>query len=114
MELTYTMQGEYQIPNLTMPEAAPLGKYGRLRRSYLKAHRRSLYTAMLLSQTLDEHLTEIDRTASETMTRLTAQMAAEQGVTEALKATDQMLWVQRMNAIHAAAEEIVTREQIYS
>ena len=114
MELTYTMQGEYQIPNLTMPERPPLGKYALLRQSYLKTHRRPAYTAMLLSQTLDAHLTEIDRTASEMMTRLTAQMATEQGATEALKATDQLLWVQRMNAIRAAAEEIVTRELIYS
>lgn len=114
MELTYTMQGEYQLPNLTMPERPPLGKHALLRQSYLKAHQRPTYTAMLLSQTLDAHLTEINRTATEMMTRLTAQMAAKQGVTEELKATDQMRWVQQMNAIRAAAEEIVTRELIYS
>ena len=114
MELTYTMQGDYLLPDLTVPESPTLGKYGMLRRSYLKDHRDGIYTGMLLTGKLNAHLTEIDRQATEMMERLTAQMAKAQGVTESLKASDQMKWVQMMNNIQNAAEETVLAELIYS
>lgn len=114
MELTYTMQGDYLLPNLTLPEAPKIGKYGMLRRSYLKNHKNGLYTGMMLSGKLNSHLEEIDQTANSMMERLTSQMAKAQGVTEALKASNQILWLQRMNNIRASAEEIVMAELIYS
>ena len=114
MELTYTMQGDYLLPDLTVPESPTLGKYGMLRRSYLKDHRDGIYTGMLLTGKLNAHLTEIDRQATEMMERLTAQMTKAQGVTESLKASDQMKWVQMMNNIRSAAEEIVLTELVYS
>ena len=114
MELTYTRQGDYLYPNLTLPESPKVGKYGMLRRTYLRNHRRGLYTGMMLSQTLNAHLEEIDGQANEMMERLTRQMAKEQGVTEALKASNQMEWVQQMNAIRASAEEVVMSQLIYS
>ena len=102
------------VPNLSIPEAPKIGKYGMLRRTYLRKHRNGLYTGMQLSGKLNAHLEEIDRRASEMMARLMAQMAGEQGVTEELKAQDQMKWVGLMNSIRASAEEIVLREMIYS
>ena len=114
MEVTYRAEGDYLLPNLTVPEAPKVGKYGMLRRSYLKKHRSGIYTGMMLSGKLDGHLTEIDRQAREMVERLTAEMAARQGVNEQLKATDQMEWVGLMNSIKASAEEIVLRELIYN
>ena len=114
MALTYSMQGDYQIPNLVPPEAPQIGKYGMLRRSYLRNHRNGLYTGMLLSGKLNSHLEEIDRQANEMMEHLTSQMAQSQGVTESLKASNQMLWVQMMNNIRQSAEESVMKELIYS
>lgn len=114
MELTYRMEGDYRLPNLTAPEAPALGKYGMLRRSYLREHRSGIYTGMQLSGKLDQHLVEIDRQAREMMERLTRQMAAQQGVTEALKAENQMEWVGRMNSIRASAEETVLAQLVYN
>lgn len=113
MELTYTMQGDYLLPDLTVPEAPRIGKYGMLRRSYLRNHRDGLYTGMLLSGKLNGHLEEIDRQANELMDRLTQQLAKTQGVTESLKASEQMRWVQLMNNIRSLAEETVLTELIY-
>ena len=114
MELTYRMESGYRLPNLDVPEAPKVGKYGMLRRSYLKNHRSAYYTGMLLSGRLDAHLEKIDRQATEMVERLTAQMAREQGVTEELKASDQMKWVGLMNNIQAAAEEAALAELIYT
>ena len=114
MELTYTMQGDYLLPNLTLPEAPKIGKYGMLRRSYLKNQKNGLYTGMMLSGKLNRHLEEIDQAANSMMERLITQMAKAQGVTEALKASNQLLWLQRMSNIRASAEEIVLAELIYS
>ena len=114
MALTYSMQGDYQIPNLVPPEAPKIGKYGMLRRSYLRNHRNGLYTGMMLSGKLNPHLEEIDRQATEMMERLTSQMAKRQGVTENLKSSNQMLWVQMMNNIRQSAEEVVMKELVYS
>ena len=114
MEVTYTVQGDYQLPNLSAPEAPKVGKYGMLRRSYLANHRHGIYVVMLLEGTLNAHLEEIDRQATEMVERLTEQMAREQGVTESLKASDQMKWVGLMNNIKAAAEEAALAEIVYA
>ena len=114
MELTYTTRGDYLLPDLNVPESPKIGKYGMLRRSYLREHRDGIYTGMLLSGKLNGHLEEIDRTAKEMMNRLTTELAKAQGVTESLKASNQMKWVGLMNNIRNQAEEIVMTELIYS
>ena len=114
MELTYRTEGDYRLPNLTVPEAPKVGKYGMLRRSYLQKNRNGYYTGMMLSGRLNAHLEKIDREATEMVERLTAQMAREQGVTEELKASDEMKWVGLMNNIRAAAEEVALAELIYT
>ncbi|MCD7886835.1 MAG: TnpV protein [Clostridiales bacterium] len=114
MELTYRTEGDYQLPNLEAPEAPKVGKYGMLRRSYLRTHRNGYYMGMQLSGRLNAHLEKIDREANEMVERLIAQMAQEQGVTEELKASDEMKWVGLMNNIKAAAEEVALAELIYT
>ncbi len=104
---TYSDINGYLLPNLAIPESPPLGKWGRMRRRYLKEHRPALYSSMLLTGRLDQHLAEIDRSCEEQLELITRQMAKQEGVTEALKATDQMEWVRRMNSIRNRAEEIV-------
>ena len=112
---TYTQVGDYLLPDLIIDEAEqqPIGKYGRMRKRYLKEHRPILFSNLLLSGKLDQHLTEIDRACTERMDLLTRQMADREGVTEALKAADQMEWVRRMNNIQNRAEEIVLNELVY-
>ena len=112
MELTYTRQGDYLIPDLEAPEAPKIGKYGTMRHNFLRDHHRGIFNGMLLKGTLNAHLEGIDRQANEMMNRLTAQMAKTRGVTEQLKARDQMAWLQAMNNIRASAEEIVIRDLI--
>ena len=114
MEVTYRTEGDYLLPNLTVPEAPKVGKYGMLRREYLRKQRNGLYTGMLLSGKLEAHLTEIDRQAAQMVEQLTAQMAKAEGVTEELKAKDQMRWVGLMNNIRASAEETVMNDLIYA
>ena len=114
MELTYRTEGDYRLPNLDVPEAPEVGKYGMLRRSYLANHRRGIYTGMLLTGELNSHLEEIDRQATEMVEKLVEKMAAEQGVTESLKASDQMKWVGLMNNFKASAEEVVMKELVYA
>lgn len=116
MELTYRMEGDYRVPNLTVPEEAPviLGKYALLRKKYLKQHRRILYLNLLTAGMLNAHLTEIEQTATSRIEQLTAQMAAAQGVTEKLKAENQMQWVGLMNNIRHSAEESVLSDLIYN
>ena len=114
MEVTYRTEGDYLLPNLTVPEAPKVGKYGMLRREYLRKNKNGIYTGMLLSGKLNGHLGEVDRQATEMVENLTAQMAKAEGVTEQLKATDQMRWVGLMNNIRASAEEVVLRELVYA
>ena len=116
MELTYTNQGDYRLPNLSVPEEPEvhLGKYALLRRSYLKEHRRILFTNLLTSGKLKAHLLEIEEAAQTRMEQIVKAMAAQESVTEELKASDQMEWVRRMNAIRDSAEEIIRRELIYN
>ena len=113
-KLTYTQKGDYLIPDLEAPEAPRIGKYGTMRHQYLRNHHRGIFDGMLLKGTLNEHLEQIDRQANEMMDRLTSQMAQTEGVTEYLKASDQMAWVGRMNSIRVRAEEIVTRDLIFA
>jgi hypothetical protein len=113
-ELTYHWEGDYLIPDLEAPEAPRIGKYGTMRHQYLRNHHRGIFDGMLLKGTLNAHLEEIDRQANEMMERLTAQMAQREGVTESLKARDQMAWVAVMNSIKNRAEEIVLRDLIYA
>ena len=109
MNLTYEKCGDYLIPNL-IPDPEPEGE---LRKSYLENHRRGIYSGLLLSGELKKHLLMIQEQAEERFDLLVEQMAKREGVTEQLKAQNQMLWVQRMNSIRARAEEIVREEIIY-
>ena len=113
---SYTMVGDHRLPDLTAGKTEPLliGKYGRMRRRYLKEHRPVLYTNLLTTGRLDQHLYEIDKVCEEQMELLIEQMAKREGATEAFKAADQMEWVRRMNSIRSRAEENVLREQIHS
>ena len=113
MELTYRKAGEYLIPNLEVPESPKVGKYGMLRCSYLRKNRQGVYMGFLLSGKLNKHLEEVDWQADEMVERLVSQMVKLQGVTEELKAQDQLKWVGLMNNIRAEAEEIVLKELIY-
>ena len=115
-EITYTRQGDYNLPNLLPPQEEPVphGKYALLRKKFLKEHRRVTYTNLLTSGRLSSHLAEIQQTAQRRMEEIVAQMAKSQGVTEELKASDQMKWVGLMNNIQNAAEEMVLAELIYS
>ena len=113
---TYTLGADgIYYPNLSLPdeEEPRYGKYGRMRHTYLKEHRQAHYTTLLLTGKLNTHLNEVDDAAHQRMELLTQQMAEAQGVTEELKAQDQMKWVGAMNNIRNAAEEIVLSELIY-
>ena len=116
MEMTYTRNGDYLIPDLSLTESEqkPLGKYGRLRKTYLKEHRPILWNKMILSETLYPHLREIDETANRRLEQMMPEMMKSAGVTESLKASDPMLWVQTMNNLKAQAEEVILNELIYS
>jgi hypothetical protein len=114
MNLTYRTEGDFQLPNLDVPEAPKVGKYGMLRRSYLRNHKQAIYTGMLLSGKLNPHLEEVDRRSNEMMEQLTTQMAQTEGVPEQMKATDEMKWVALMNNIRQRAEELVLTELVYS
>ena len=114
--LTYTQVEDYYYPDLCLPETddRPLGKYGMLRKTYLKQHRPMLYDRLLLVGQLDSHLAEIDLRAEEMVIDMVEKMAATSGVDEHLKESDQMAWVGAMNNFRAAAEEVVLREIIYA
>lgn len=113
---TYRQAGDYFIPNLTLPDTGDyqLGKYGRMRRTCLKEHHKVLYTNLVVEGKLFEHLTEIDQSCNKRMEIIVSAMAKQEGVTETLKATDQMEWVRRMNNIRNRAEEIVLTELVYA
>ena len=113
---TYRQAGDYFIPNITLPDDGEyqIGKYGRMRRSDLKEHRPSLYSTLILDGILFKHLAEIDQACNERMETIISAMAKKEGVTEALKAADQMEWVRRMNSIRNRAEEIVLSELVYA
>ena len=116
MELTYRQNGDYLIPNLEMDEQPTelIGKYGRMRKAFLKEHCKGTYNELLLTGKLDEHLLETDRLARAQVEQIVERMAKAEGVTEELKARDQMKWVGLMNNLLHTAEEIVLQEVIYS
>ena len=112
---TYRQVGYYFIPNITLPDDGEyqIGKYGRMRRSYLKKYRKILYNNYVLEGMLFKHLAEIDQACNERIENIVSAMAKQEGVTEALKAADQIEWVRRMNSIRNRAEEIVLHELVY-
>ncbi|WP_425503812.1 TnpV protein [Solibaculum mannosilyticum] len=114
--MTYTMNGDYQIPDLKLTEQPekPLGKYGRMRKAYLKEHRPLIYNQLLLTEKLYPHLIEIDETAQSRLEQMMPQLAKDAGATEQLKASDPMRWVGLMNTCKAQAEEILMAELIHS
>jgi len=114
--LWYERQGDYYISCLTLPaeEEQPIDLWGQRHLRYIKEYRKVLYTSLLLSGKLNSYLADIDQQAEAMLSRLVEQMARRQGVTEQLKASDQMAWVGRMNNIRASATEIVDREIIYA
>lgn len=114
MEITYSKYGEYYLPDLAVSQKEPAtyGRFGRMRLKYLKEHRRAAYINLKTSGQLTHHLNEIDREANEMLRLVIEQMAQAQGITEQVKAEDQITWVGAMNNIRNAAEEVVLRDVI--
>ena len=112
--IEYKQNGEYLIPDVTLNETKPIGRYGRMRKQFLKENRPILYSRMLLSETLYPHLLEIEETMERRMEELIPQLAETAGATEKLKAADPMKWVGLMNNCKAQAEEILLSELVYS
>lgn len=108
----YWQAGDYLRPCVELPESPGIGVWGERRRKYLQTNCKALYTAMLLGDTLNVHLAEVDKSASEMFDRLVKHLKSRDCITEELKAANQMEWVQRMNGIRHEAEEIVTKELI--
>ena len=112
--MSYTLHGDYYLPDLVLREEEPTyGKYGMLRKQFLKEHRSAGYQYLLLIGKLNEHLNQTDQEAREQVETLMEQMTEKQGVTEELKAQDQMKWVRLMNNIKASAEEIILKNMVY-
>ena len=112
--LSYTLHGDYYLPNLEINEEEPTyGKYGIMRKQFLKEHRSAKYQYLVLTGKLTEHLNQVDKEVREKVEMLVEQMAEQWGVKEELKMQDQMEWVRRMNNIKVTAEEIVLKENIY-
>ena len=112
--LIYTLHGDYYLPDLEINEEEPTyGKYGIMRKQFLKEHRSARYQYLVLTGKLTEHLNQVDKEVREKVEILMEQMAEQWGVTEELKMQDQMEWVRRMNNIQATAEEIALKEIIY-
>ena len=112
--MDYVLVGDYYVPDLKLPEERrPIGHWGRLHQSYLKLHRPMLYNELILSGRLHTVVADLNEQATERCSLIIEQMAEVEGVDEALKASDQMLWVQSMNSIRSRAEEIIKAELIY-
>ena len=112
----YTLQGDYYLPDLALPaeEQQTIGIWGQRRRRYLKEHRQALYTALLLSGKLNDHLSEVDEQAEAMFSQLVKQMAAQDSITEQFKADNQMEWVRQMNSARNRAEEVIYNKLIYA
>ena len=114
MNINYIRVGDYFIPDLTLPEEIrPIGKWGRMHRDYLREHKPIQYNCLLLSGKLWTYLADLNEQAQNRLERMIDRMKAVEGITEALKASDPMVWVQSMNNIRARAEEIILQELIY-
>lgn len=111
--LQYKLVSDYYLPCLEAPGAPQIGVWGHRRRTHLREHNKALYIAMLLSGELDAHLKTIDRDAEQMFEQLMRQHAAAEGITEELKAANQLEWMQQMNGIRSRAAEIVNAELIY-
>ena len=112
--MSYTLHGDYYLPDLVLREEKPTyGKYGMLRKQFLKEYRSARYQYMLLTGKLNEHLNQIDQEVREQVETLMEQMTEKQGVTEELKVQDQMKWVRLMNNIKVSAEEIILKNTVY-
>ncbi len=112
--LWYELVGDYYLPCVTVPATDELGTWGKLRLRHLREHQNGIYTGMLLSGKLDNHLAEVNIKAEEMFERLVEEMSEDEGVTEELKAVDQLAWVPQMNGIRSRAAEIVREELIYA
>ena len=114
MDINYIRMGDYYIPELTLPEQnRPIGKWSRMHREYLREYQPIRYNSLLLSGELWTYLADLNQQAQDRLERVIDQMKVAEGITEALKASDPMAWVQHMNNIHARAEEIVREELIF-
>ena len=111
--LWYERCGDYYLPCLALPEQESVGRWGQKYRAYLRKHRREVYSTFQSKGTLDEHIAEIDQQAEEMFEQLVEQIAARQGITEQLKADNQMAWVSAMNHVRSIAEETVLSDLIY-
>ena len=114
MSGTYHQEGDYFLPDLSVPELPAIGIWGQRRRRYLKEHRQALYTALLLSGKLNDHLSEVDEQAEAMFSQLVKQMAAQDSITEQFKADNQMEWVRQMNSARNRAEEVIYNKLIYA
>ena len=116
MDITYTKHGDYYFPDLTLPTqpTGDIGRFGRMRKKYLKEHQPDTFALMLMENALTENLIEIDRQANEQIGLITAQLTRAEGVTEDLKARDQLGWIRAMNSCQVRAEEQVIREIVLS
>ena len=114
--LWYELQGDYYLPCLKLPkeESRHIGIWGKRHLRYLKQHRKVLYSELLISGKLNDYLADINEQAEEMFSRLVKQLAEKEGLTEVLKAENQMLWVQKMNNIRTAAMEVVSNDLIYA
>lgn len=111
----YTLHGDYYFPDISASDSyTAIGHYGRMRKAYLEEHLPGLYTRLILSGKLYEHLAETDQVCRDRMERMIAQMAEAEGINEKLKDSDQLGWISQMNSIRSQAEEIVLQEIIYS
>ena len=111
----YTMQGDYRLPNLTLPaeDERPIGIYGQRRLRYLKQYHKVLYYNLLTSGKLHSHIADVEEQAQELFSRLVKEYAEKEGMTEQLKSADQMVWVRRMNNIRSRVTEVVNAEVIF-
>ena len=114
MDITYTKHGDYYYPDLVLPPqpTGDIGRFGRMRKKYLKEHQPDTFALMLMENTLTQHLIDIDRQANEQDEFITSQLARAEGVTEDLKACNQLGWIQAMNSCRSRAEGQVVREII--
>ena len=112
--LDYKLVGDYYIPCIKAPEPPKVGRFGMMYHDYLRTHKKVTYSGLMLSGKLKEHIEDIDRQAEEMFSQLVDRMRQAEGVTEQLKATDQMEWVRRMNSIRNRAEEIVKSEAVFA
>ena len=114
MDITYTKHGDHYYPDLALPPQpiGNIGRFGRMRKKFLKEHQPDTFVLMLMENTLMQHLIDIDRQVNEQIDLITFQLAKAEGVTEELKASDQLEWIRVMNSCRTRAEEQVIRESV--